>query len=204
MNWMTDCLAACQFRELESTERFGERNFWNHFNERILEIQYRSHHYSLLEQLLCPARQTDDEDEKMMMNKFKLKDYRTVSGDRRTHSEPTQTTKSMKEQGDNQWWWLLADTQRWMTTRLLFQRKWERKSDYLVSHENMSQHSSDPSSLHPGNKQFISSLPVVWGRYTGHHDVASGSDPFIDSDHREISLFWVQTEVVRWSIQSRV
>ena len=52
MNWMTDHLAAYQFRELESTEQFGEPIFWtNHFNERILEIQYskkncRSHHWS--------------------------------------------------------------------------------------------------------------------------------------------------------------
>ena len=52
MNWMTGRLAAYQFRELESTERFGEWIFWtNHFNERILEIQYskkncRSHHYT--------------------------------------------------------------------------------------------------------------------------------------------------------------
>ena len=51
MNWMTDCLAAYQFRELESTVRFGEQIFlMNHFNERILEIQYstrncRFHHY---------------------------------------------------------------------------------------------------------------------------------------------------------------
>ena len=50
MNWMMDRLAAYQFRELESTERFGEQIFWiNHFNERILEIQYSkknccSHH----------------------------------------------------------------------------------------------------------------------------------------------------------------
>ena len=50
LNWMTDRLAAYQFRELESSERFGERIFWtNHFNERILELQYskkncRSHH----------------------------------------------------------------------------------------------------------------------------------------------------------------
>ena len=50
MNWMTDRLAAYQFRELESTEQFGEQIFWtNHFNERILEIQYSkknccSHH----------------------------------------------------------------------------------------------------------------------------------------------------------------
>ena len=41
MNWMTDRLAVNKFRELESTERFGERIYWtNHFNERILEIQY--------------------------------------------------------------------------------------------------------------------------------------------------------------------
>ena len=40
MNWMTDRLAAYQFRELESIERLGERIFWtNHFNEWILEIQ---------------------------------------------------------------------------------------------------------------------------------------------------------------------
>ena len=51
MNWMTGHLAAYEFRELESTERFDERIFWtNHFNEQILEIQYskkncRSHHY---------------------------------------------------------------------------------------------------------------------------------------------------------------
>ena len=50
MNWMTDRLAAYQFRELERAERFGERIFWtNHFNEWILEIQFskkncRSHH----------------------------------------------------------------------------------------------------------------------------------------------------------------
>ena len=41
INWMTDRLAAYQFRELESTERFGERILWtNHFTERILEIQF--------------------------------------------------------------------------------------------------------------------------------------------------------------------
>ena len=41
MNWMTDRLAAYQFRELESTERFGEQIFWtNHLDELILEIQY--------------------------------------------------------------------------------------------------------------------------------------------------------------------
>ena len=50
INWMTDRLAAYQFRELESTERFGEQTFWtNHFTELILEIQFskkncRSHH----------------------------------------------------------------------------------------------------------------------------------------------------------------
>ena len=50
INWMTDRLAAYQFRELESSERFGERIFWtNHFTEQILEIQFskkncRSHH----------------------------------------------------------------------------------------------------------------------------------------------------------------
>ena len=46
-----DRLAVYQFRELESTEWFGERIFWtNHFNEQILEIQFskkncRSHHW---------------------------------------------------------------------------------------------------------------------------------------------------------------
>ena len=41
MNWMTDHLAFYQFRELESTERFGEQIFSTvHFNERILEFQY--------------------------------------------------------------------------------------------------------------------------------------------------------------------
>lgn len=30
-----------------------------------------------------------------------------------------------------------------------------------------------------------------------HHDVSSASDPFIDSDHRQISCFWGQTDVVR-------
>ena len=50
VNWMTDSLSVYQFRELESTEWFSERIFWtNHFNERILEIQYskkncHSHH----------------------------------------------------------------------------------------------------------------------------------------------------------------
>ena len=50
MNWMMDRLTVYQYRELESTEQFGERIFWmNHFNEWILEIQYskkncHSHH----------------------------------------------------------------------------------------------------------------------------------------------------------------
>ena len=40
---MTDRLAVYQFRELESTKRFGEQIFsTNHFNERILEIQNSS------------------------------------------------------------------------------------------------------------------------------------------------------------------
>ena len=53
MNWMTDRLVTYQFRELESIERFGKQIFWtNHFNERILDIQYskrncRSHHLSV-------------------------------------------------------------------------------------------------------------------------------------------------------------
>ena len=47
---MMDRFAAYHFRELESTEQFGEQIFWmNHFTERILEIQFskkncRSHH----------------------------------------------------------------------------------------------------------------------------------------------------------------
>ena len=46
MNWMTDHSAAYQFRELKSTERFGEQIFWaNHFNERFLEIQYSKKNY---------------------------------------------------------------------------------------------------------------------------------------------------------------
>ena len=59
MNWMMDCLAAYQFRELESTERFCDKIFWtNHFNERILEIRYskkncRSHHYCEGYNFLC-------------------------------------------------------------------------------------------------------------------------------------------------------
>ena len=41
MNWMTFRLAAYQFRELESTEWFGEQIFWTtHFNQRVLKIQY--------------------------------------------------------------------------------------------------------------------------------------------------------------------
>lgn len=125
----------------------------------------------------------------MMMNKLKLKDYRTVSGDRRTHSEPTQTTKSMKGQGDNQWWWLLADTQRRMITHLFFQRKWGRKSDYLVSHENMSQHSSDPSELQPGNKQFKSSLLVVWPT---HLRQIHGTSPCCS--FRFWSVYWFRSQ----------
>ena len=63
INWMTDRLAAYQFRELESSERFGERIFWtNYSNERILEIQYskkncRSHHYC--DRLITGSRQAD-------------------------------------------------------------------------------------------------------------------------------------------------
>ena len=59
MNWMTDRLTAYQFRELESIEEFGERILWtNHFNERILEIQYskkncHSHHCNSIQLHYC-------------------------------------------------------------------------------------------------------------------------------------------------------
>ena len=57
INWMTDRLAAYQFRELESTEQFSEQIFWtNHFTEDK-EIQFskkncRPHHY-ILRVMVC-------------------------------------------------------------------------------------------------------------------------------------------------------
>ena len=91
--------------------------------------------------------------------------------------------------------------------------KWARKSDFLVSHGNMSQHSRaliDLNSIQGTN--ILKVVCLSSGRQTGHstssdflhHDVviSASSDLFIESNHRETSLFWVHTDVVRQILQS--
>lgn len=64
---------------------------------------------------------------------------------------------------------------------------------------NMSQHSPNQSKLHSGNKHFKSCL-LEFRLFTRRHydnTISASSDPFIVSDHREISLFCVHIDLVR-------